>query len=91
MIDIVQELTDALQETVDIFRRKEFITKDYSVQKNDVATPRERGYGEYCTPILSRVSSTLPREELFREFSQTLSAVLKNRGCLLYTSPSPRD
>ncbi len=83
MIDIVQELTDALQETVDIFRRKEFITKDYSVQKNDVATPRERGYGEYCTPILSRVSSTLPREELFREFSQTLSAVLKNRGSVL--------
>ena len=83
MIDIVQELADALQETVDIFRRKEFITKDYSVQKNDVAIPRERGYGEYCTPILSRVSSTLPREELFREFSQTLSTVLKNRGSVL--------
>ncbi|MBU2495680.1 MAG: arginine--tRNA ligase [Candidatus Omnitrophica bacterium] len=82
MTDIIQELVGALQETVDIFRRQKIITKDYSVQKNDVTIPRERGYGEYCTPILSRIPSTLPREQLFQEFSQTLGTVLRNRGCV---------
>ncbi|MFH2068103.1 MAG: arginine--tRNA ligase [Candidatus Omnitrophota bacterium] len=82
MTDIIQQLADALQETVDIFRRKEIFTQDYLVQKNDVTIPRERGYGEYCTPILSRIPSTLPRERLFREFSHALGTVLKNRGCL---------
>jgi arginyl-tRNA synthetase len=81
MIDIIRELAAALQETVDIYYEKKIFTERYPVGKNDVAIPRERGHGEYCTPILSRIPSTLPRERLFPEFKQTLEEVLKRRGC----------
>ncbi|MFH0795976.1 MAG: arginine--tRNA ligase [Candidatus Omnitrophota bacterium] len=86
MTDIIKELVDALQETIDIFCTKGTFTQSYTVTENDIIIPREKDHGELCTPILSRIPSTSPRDRehlnrLFEEFAETLKVVLKNRVC----------
>jgi len=78
--NIIKDLAEALNRTVDVLYKKGAFKKPYDVVENDIIVPRERGHGELCTPILSRIPSDLPREKLFDQFSKTLAVMLENMG-----------